>query len=178
KKVIKIFWMLADRCGKGSAACHFVFDLQHEVAHARVLQAFSDNIEALHERYAGLHHCRQLSCEYRDIRWLDRLLAGKERLGFAFDRFRSDTLLAKLCLYYCLTGANSFTLGGSSLAIRALPCVDLRFSGNCCHLLILCHPVYFFEAGNTCGTLHQRRGSQTVESLGTSRFIDHYRVAF
>src|SRR5690606_18680332 len=89
-----------------------------------------------------------------------------------------DTLLAKLCLYYCLTGANSFTLGGSSLAIRALPCVDLGFSGNCCHLLILCHPVYFFEAGNTCDTLHQRRGSQTVESLGTNHFIDHYRVAF
>ena len=106
-----------------AAPCrHLVLDLGYEGSHISVVQAFGNNVEALHQGNARFHHGRHLAGKNGDVRRLNFLGAQREqRLRFSFQALGIDPLLSKLRLRQSFAGSDDFALAFSAIAIDAAP---------------------------------------------------------
>ncbi|MNI42993.1 hypothetical protein D3C73_973090 [compost metagenome] len=139
-QLVEILRFLAQGAGEAVARRYILFHLVDQLAHGRVIEAFTDDVEGLQQRHAGFHHGRHLPGEKGYVLGLDALAHVENRRGLPAHLAGFDTLFAQLRLDQRRVLAAQLARYLRAFPVCAFPAVD---AGACC---LDCHVQPFVTA--------------------------------
>jgi len=130
---IKLQGELGQRVRQVAAAFDIGLDRQQHVLHALVFVAAPDDVECLHQRHAGTHHCGELTAEDGDVAGFDRFAAAEQGFGLLADLKGIDPLAAQAGFDQRDVASRGFAFDFFAPLVGAFPDKYGLLQRFCCH---------------------------------------------